>query len=108
MFDDLTRPEVLITTKPTTCSRVLADIVRQTPRGHFTVGWLLSKLHQRSFGVVVLFLGLLATTPIGSTVPGLMLVAVAVQMVLGRPEPVFPRYPTDRRRPPGRYRQHPT
>jgi hypothetical protein len=56
-------------------------------------------LHQRSFGVVTLFLGLLATIPVGSTVPGLMLVAIAVQMIGGRPEPAFPRFITARRLP---------
>jgi hypothetical protein len=59
----------------------------------------MSTLHQRSFGIVMLFLGLLATAPIGSTVPGLMLAAVAVQMIAGRREPVFPHFVTARRLP---------
>jgi hypothetical protein len=75
---------------------VLEELLHQAPVDNFTLGWLLSKLQQRSFGVVILFLGLLATTPIGSTVPGLMLVAVAVQMIVGRREPVFPRFITAR------------
>jgi hypothetical protein len=62
-------------------SRVLQEIVDQTPPECFTLGWLMSNLQQRSFGIVVLFLGLLATTPIGSTVPGLMLAAVSLQMI---------------------------
>ena len=56
----------------------------------------MSNLHQRSFGVVILFLGLLATVPIGSSVPGLMLAAVAVQLIMGRSEPAFPRFITAR------------
>jgi hypothetical protein len=99
MFDDLTRPGLHIATKPTTCSRVLADIVRKTPRGHFTVGWLLSKLHQRSFSVVVLFLGVLATAPVGSSLPGIALAVVAIQMIAGFSEPVFPRFVTERKLP---------
>jgi hypothetical protein len=75
-------------------SRVLEDLVHQAPADYFTLGWLLSTLHQRSFGVVMLFLGLLATAPIGSSVPGLMLAAVAVQMIMGGREPVFPRFIT--------------
>jgi len=43
-----------------------------------------------------LFLGLLATTPIGSTVPGLMLAAVALQMIAGRRKLVFPQFITAR------------
>src|SRR5260370_21748882 len=56
----------------------------------------MSTLHRRSFGIVVLFLGLLATTPIGSMVPGLMLAAVALQMIAGRRELVFPQFITAR------------
>ena len=40
----------------------------------------------------MLLLGLLATIPVGSTVPGLMLAAMAVQLIVGRGEPVFPRF----------------
>jgi hypothetical protein len=80
-------------------SRVLAELLRQAPPDHFTLGWVLSTFHQRSFGVVILFLGVLATAPIGSSVPGIMLVAVAVQMIAGIREPIFPRFITERRLP---------
>ena len=53
-------------------------------------------LHQRSFGVVILFLGVLAAAPIGSSVPGIMLTAVAVQMIAGIREPIFPQFITNR------------
>jgi len=74
----------------------LEDLLRQPPADYFTLGWLLSTLNQRSFGVVLLFLGLLATVPIGSSVPGFMLAIMAVQMITGRREPVFPRFITAR------------
>ena len=77
----------------TPSSRVLENLLRKAPNDHFTLGWVMSTLHQRSFGVVILFL---ATAPIGSSVPGIMLAAVAVQMIAGRREPVFPRFITDR------------
>src|SRR4030088_2822441 len=80
-------------------SRVLAELLRQAPPDHFTLGWVMSTLHQRSFGVVILFLGVLATAPIGSSVPGIMLAAVAVQMIAGRRKPVFPNFITDRKLP---------
>jgi hypothetical protein len=80
--------------RKTPSSRVLEDLLRQAPSDHFTLGWLLSILHQRSFGVVMLFLGVLATAPIGSTVPGIMLAAVSVQMITGRQQPVFPLFIT--------------
>src|SRR5213078_2029377 len=74
-------------------------VIYQAPADYFTVGWLTSILQQRSFGIVMLFLGLLATIPVGSTVPGLMLAAMAVQLIAGRGEPVFPHFITTRRLP---------
>ena len=84
------------TKERTPSSRVLEDLLHQAPPECFTLGWLMSNLEQRSFGIVVLFLGLLATTPIGSTVPGLMLAVVACQMIAGRHELVFPQFITAR------------
>jgi hypothetical protein len=40
----------------------------------------------------MLSLGLLATTPVGSTVPGLILAIMAVKLIAGRAEPVFPHF----------------
>jgi hypothetical protein len=84
------------TKKHTPSSEVLADLLQQAPGECFTLGWLMSKLQQHSFGIVVLILGLLATTPIGSTMPGLMLAAVALQMIAGRCELVFPQFISSR------------
>jgi hypothetical protein len=47
----------------------------------------------------MLCLGLLATTPVGSTVPGLILAIMAVQLIVGRAEPVFPHFIMTRRLP---------
>jgi len=98
---DLNRagPGLPVTRQRTPSSRVLEDLLRQAPPDHFTLGWVLSTLHQRSFGVVILFLGALAMAPIGSSVPGIMLAAVAIQMIAGWREPVFPRFITERRLP---------
>jgi hypothetical protein len=52
-----------------------------------------------AFVRVILFLGILATAPIGSSVPGIMLAAVAIQMIAGIREPIFPRFITERRLP---------
>jgi hypothetical protein len=81
----------------TPSSRVLAQVIGQAPADYFTVGWLTSTLQRRSFGFIMLFLGLLATIPVGSTLPGLMLAAMAVQLVGGRSEPVFPEFIRARR-----------
>ena len=83
----------------TPSSRALEDLLEQAPADYFTLGWLMSALHQRSFGIVLLFLGLLATAPIGSMVPGVVLAAVTAQMIAGRREPVFPHFISGRRLP---------
>jgi hypothetical protein len=77
-------------------SRALKDLLDQAPADYFTLGWLMSTLHQRSFGLAILFLALLSTVPIGSTLPGLLLLVVAAQMIAGRREPAFPYFITGR------------
>jgi hypothetical protein len=83
----------------TPSSRVLENLLARAPADYFTLGWLMSALHQRSFGIIMLFLALLATSPIGSTVPGLVLAAVTVQMIAGCREPVFPQFISGQRLP---------
>jgi hypothetical protein len=78
-------------------SRVLQEVIRRAPPEYVTDGWLTSTLHPHSFGIIILCLGLLATT--GSTVPGLILAIMAVQLIVGRAEPVFPHFIMTRRLP---------
>ena len=78
-------------------SQVLEEVIRQAPGEYVTVGWLTSTLHRHSFGIIMLSLGLLATTPVGSTIPGLILAVMAVQLIVGRGEPVFPHFIMTRR-----------
>jgi hypothetical protein len=72
-------------------SVVLQDLLDEAPTDHFTLEWLIGSLPDRSFGIVMLLLGVLAMVPIGSMVPGLLLAILAAQMTVGRPGPVFPR-----------------
>jgi hypothetical protein len=80
-------------------SRVLEEVIHQVPAEYVTVGWLTSILHRHSFGIIILCLGLLSTTPIGSTIPGLVLAVMAVQLIMGRGEPAFPHFIMKRRLP---------
>jgi hypothetical protein len=80
-------------------SRVLEEVIRHAPAEYVTIGWLTSTLHRHSFGIIMLSLGLLATTPVGSTVPALILAIMAVQLITGRAEPVFPQFIMTRRLP---------
>jgi hypothetical protein len=72
-------------------SMVLQDLLDEAPADHFTLDWLIGSLPERSFGIIMLLLAVLAMVPIGSIVPGLLLAILAAQMTAGRPGPVFPR-----------------
>ena len=56
-----------------------------------TLGWLVNSLGDRSFGLVMLLLALLGAMPGASAVAAPLLAILAVQMMLGRAGPVFPR-----------------
>jgi hypothetical protein len=80
-------------------SRILDELIHQAPAEYVTVGWLTSTLDRHSFGIIMLSLGLLATTPVGSTVPALTLAVMAVQLIIGQTEPIFPDFLMTRRLP---------
>ena len=77
-------------------SVVLRDLLREAPTERVTLGWLLGRLGGRSFGVVLLLLGLLGLLPGVSAFAGVLLTVPACQMILARPGPVFPRRVTAR------------
>jgi hypothetical protein len=85
--------------EPSPGSHVLEQLLDQAPADYLTLGWLIAALHQRSLGIIMLCLGLLATVPVGSTLPGLMLVVLALQMIAGRSEPFVPNFIAVRRLP---------
>jgi len=72
-------------------SVLLQELLEEAPAGHFTLDWLIASLPERSFGILMLILGVLAMVPVGSMVPGLLLAILAAQMSVGRQGPVFPR-----------------
>jgi hypothetical protein len=72
-------------------SLVLQELIDDAPAEHFTLDWLIGSLPERSFGILMLLLGLLAMVPIGSILPGTLLAILAAQMTVGRQGPVFPR-----------------
>src|SRR6202043_209283 len=72
-------------------SLVLRELLDEAPADCFTLDWLIDSLPDRSFGIVMLLLGVLAMVPLGSLIPGLLLAILAAQMTVGRHGPVFPR-----------------
>jgi hypothetical protein len=78
-------------------SEVLHGLMDEAPADCVTLGWLLEKLHKRSFGIVLLLLALIGLAPGTSPVVGLLLTIPALQMIQARESPVFPRMITSRR-----------
>jgi hypothetical protein len=72
-------------------SAVLQQLHDEAPADHFTLDWLMQSLRKRSFGIIMLLLALVAIAPGLSIVAGLLLMIPAVQMIAGKPAPVFPR-----------------
>src|ERR1700733_980575 len=71
-------------------SVVLQRLHDEMPPEHFTIGWLMHRLHKRSFGIIVLLIALAAIVPGLSIAAGLLLMIPALQMAAGKPAPVFP------------------
>jgi hypothetical protein len=62
-----------------------------------TLGWVIERLDERSFGLVMLLLALIALVPGLSAFIGVLVIVPAVQMILARPRPVLPRFVAGRR-----------
>ena len=63
----------------------------EAPPDYFTLGWLMGRLHKRSFGLIMLLLAVVAIAPGVSIISGLLLMIPAFQMIAGQHMPVFPR-----------------
>ncbi|HTR17403.1 MAG TPA: exopolysaccharide biosynthesis protein [Acetobacteraceae bacterium] len=72
-------------------SVVLQRLHDEAPADSFTLGWLMGSLRERSFGIIMLLLALVAIAPGVAPVAGLLLMVPAFQMIAGQPAPVFPR-----------------
>jgi hypothetical protein len=72
-------------------SQVLETLMERAPAEHVTVAWLLDHLRTRSFGIVLLLLGILGLVPVVSPVAGILISIPAYQMIRARGAPAFPR-----------------
>jgi hypothetical protein len=90
------RPNLKLTLPADATAFVPASVLLQrlhdeAPTDHFTLGWLMSRMHKHSFGLIMLLLAVVAIAPGVSIVAGLLLMIPAFQMILGQNMPVFPR-----------------
>jgi len=72
-------------------SVLLQRLHDQAPRDHFDLGWLMGRLGNHSFGIIMLLLAVVAIAPGASIVAGVLLFIPAFQMIAGKAAPVFPR-----------------
>jgi hypothetical protein len=78
-------------TRTVPASTLLEGLLRDAPGDTVTLGWLVRRMGRRSFGLVLLLLGVLALLPAINIVAGLLLIIPAMQLIRGRAAPVFPR-----------------
>lgn len=78
-----------VTRLPT--SVILEHLMHEAPPGTVSLGWLIDRLGPRSFGLVLLLLGLLALLPGIAIAAGVQLMIPAWQMLRGHTAPVFPQ-----------------
>jgi len=72
-------------------SVILEGLVRDAPDSDVTLEWIVANLRERSFGIVLLIISAVGLVPGTSPVVGILLAIPAIQMVLGRQEPMLPR-----------------
>lgn len=71
-------------------SQALDALLREAPAERVSLGWLVDRLGERSFGIILLLAALLALMPGISPVAGILLAVPAFQMIRAHPGPVFP------------------
>jgi hypothetical protein len=71
-------------------SVILERLLEGAPRDYVSLGWLIRSLRERSFGIVMLILGLVALVPGASGFVGILLMIPALQMIFARGGPIFP------------------
>jgi hypothetical protein len=72
-------------------STVLGDMLAAAGTKHLTLDWVLGRMGGRSFGLVLLLLAIFGLLPGVSAFAAVLLMIPAIQMLLARPQPVFPR-----------------
>lgn len=75
----------------TPTSTILQNLLLHSPDETVAFGWLMRHLGRRSFGIILLLLGLLACLPGVSSVVGVLIAIPAYQMIIARGGPAFPK-----------------
>jgi len=86
-------------------SAVLQRLLSEAPPDHVSVGWIMEQLEERSFGLLMFLLAVIALVPGLSTFIGVLFAVPAYQMIVARRSPALPRIATARRLPTRRFAQ---
>jgi hypothetical protein len=78
-------------------SVLLRRLIAEAPSDYFTLGWLIGYLPKRSFGVILLFLAMIAILPVISIPARLLIIILTAQIILGYRAPVLPSKWMERR-----------
>lgn len=73
-------------------SELIEKLVVQAPDEAVDPDWLLGHLDKRSFGLLLLILGLLVIVPGVATIATVAVIFPGAEMLLGRSRPTFPRF----------------
>lgn len=73
-------------------SDVLENLLKAAPQDLVTLDWIVTRLNDRSFGLVILLIAVVALVPGASPLAGILLAIMAFQMVLGRSGPALPGF----------------
>jgi hypothetical protein len=76
---------------PVPTSDHLSAMLDQAPGTRVSVGWLLEQLGERSFGLTLFVMALIALLPGASTVIGVLIAWPAIEMILGHDAAALPR-----------------
>jgi hypothetical protein len=71
-------------------SAILKTILEDAPHGDVTLSWLIDTLGPRSFGILMLLVGLVGLVPGLSPFIAVLLAVVSVQMMMARSAPALP------------------
>jgi hypothetical protein len=80
-------------------SIIVANLLRDAPSEHVTLEWIVDRLGERSFGIVMLLIALIGLVPVVSWFAGLLVAVPAVQMIIAHQGPVLPNIIARRRIP---------
>lgn len=86
-------------------SVVLQRLLSEAPPDHVSVGWIMEQLEERSFGLLMFLLAVIALVPGLSTFIGVLFAIPAYQMIVARRSPALPLIATARRLPTRRFAQ---